>query len=131
MVALLRYVRLRLMSLIFNCPENDNLFFFRCFFAGNMAVIIHQIMIFLKRKKHGGQNVALCNRVMILNLATADLLTGIYLFFVAGNILYYSGAYCHEDKIWRTSTSCANLGLLNSIATEAAVVILVIMTTYR
>ena len=88
-------------------------------------------MIFLKQKKHGGQNVALCNRVMILNLACADLLTGIYLFILAAKSTIFSGAYCHQDKYWRTSTACADLGLLNSIATEAAVVILVIMTTYR
>lgn len=106
----------------------DKVFFF---FAGNFIVICHQIMIFFNRKKVGSQNVAMSNRVMLLNLACADFLTGVYLFLLAVKAAHFSGDYCYQDKIWRTSTTCANLGLLNSIATETAVVILILMTTYR
>ena len=73
----------------------------------------------------------MCNHVLVLNLATADFLTGCYLLILGIQSIRFSGFYCHEDKLWRTSEMCSNPGFLNAIATEASVAFLVSMTSFR
>ena len=98
------------------------------FVSGNFVVVSRQCFVLLKTKVN---SVAKTNHILILNLAAADFLTGVYLLTVAIHSVKFSGVYCQMDKEWRTGSTCAYLGFLNSVATETSVVMLVIMTSVR
>ncbi|XP_076809777.1 uncharacterized protein LOC143452620 [Clavelina lepadiformis] len=75
--------------------------------------------------------LARCNYVLLLNLGLADLLMGVYLLIIAIKSVEYSGKYCEYDKIWRSSFLCASAGSLGIIASEASVLMLVLLTSFR
>nr|XP_039249024.1 uncharacterized protein LOC120326749 isoform X1 [Styela clava] len=96
---------------------------------GNTAIIFHQIIHIYKIRKTTNQ-VALKNRVLVLNLACADLLTGIYLIALGIKDAQVE-KYCLADQEWRSSSTCSALGAIAVIGTQASVMILLIMTSYR
>uniref|UniRef100_H2YBE0 G-protein coupled receptors family 1 profile domain-containing protein n=1 Tax=Ciona savignyi TaxID=51511 RepID=H2YBE0_CIOSA len=96
---------------------------------GNIAVIVHN-----GREIHdpkGTSAIALSNRILVLNLALADLLLGVYLLAIGIINSVYANNYCLKDIEWRTSSSCAGLGTVAVISVETSVFILTIMTTFR
>lgn len=71
------------------------------------------------------------NHVLVINLALADLLMGLYLILLGSESIAMEGAYCSKDKAWRTSTACNVLGSISVLSTTTSVLILLIMTSYR
>lgn len=76
-------------------------------------------------------SVGFCNRLLILNLALADLVMGISLLILASKSVQMSGEYCIYDLLWRTSSLCNLVGTLTIISTQASINILLILTTLR
>ena len=84
--------------------------------------------------------VKMWNSVLVLNLACADLLMGIYLTWLAGVSILYEGRsrqqpaefqYWNFDRKWRTSTTCNILGILLVVSSQASVFSLVSLTSLR
>ncbi|XP_076806433.1 uncharacterized protein LOC143449962 [Clavelina lepadiformis] len=72
-----------------------------------------------------------CNDILVVNLALADLLTGVYLLLIAVKSVQFSGSYCIHEMAWRSSAQCENLGALIVTATQASVGIMVALTAFR
>lgn len=72
-----------------------------------------------------------CNKIMIVNLATADLIMGIALLIIAIQSSIMSGEYCQLDKEWRTSILCRIIGVLTVLSCETSVASLVVLTMLR
>ena len=72
-----------------------------------------------------------CNKIMILNLAFADFLMGVYLFIIAVKSLQFSGIYCREQHQWITGNQCVFAGVLAVISSQTSVLLLVLMTSFR
>lgn len=95
---------------------------------GNISVICG----ITKGMRDKNQNVvAKCNNVIICNLAFADLIMAIALMILLYKSLEHSGEWCLYDQIWRLSQLCSGVGVLVTISSEASVMTLVIMTSFR
>jgi len=99
--------------------------------AGNLILIASNLH-FVKRKFHSLSNVQRIHTTMILNLAVADFLMGVYMCFIGGLALTYAGTYSNESRLkWRTTQTCSFIGLTNFVSCQVSVTSLVIMTTFR
>ncbi|XP_078495744.1 uncharacterized protein LOC144751251 [Ciona intestinalis] len=101
------------------------------FFAlvGNFVVIVSNIL----KLKTFSKNAATVNSNgwLILNLATSDLLMGVYLLSIGIKGILFSGTYCYHDIEWRSSQSCSLLGATALLSSETSIFIMTIMTTQR
>ncbi|XP_078495727.1 uncharacterized protein LOC144751240 [Ciona intestinalis] len=101
------------------------------FFAlvGNFVVIVSNIL----KLKTFSKNAATVNSNgwLILNLATSDLLMGVYLLSIGIKGILFSGSYCYHDIEWRSSQSCSLLGATALLSSETSIFIMTIMTTQR
>uniref|UniRef100_F7ABQ9 G-protein coupled receptors family 1 profile domain-containing protein n=1 Tax=Ciona intestinalis TaxID=7719 RepID=F7ABQ9_CIOIN len=101
------------------------------FFAlvGNFVVIVSNIL----KLKTFSKNAAIVNSNgwLILNLATSDLLMGVYLLSIGIKGSLYSGIYCYHDIEWRSSPLCSLLGATALLSSETSIFIMTIMTTQR
>ena len=81
--------------------------------------------------------VKVWNSVLVLNLATADLLMGIYLTWLGVLSAFYDGAsnpesqYWMMDHHWRSSNTCSFLGVLLVISSQTSVNTLIALTSLR
>ncbi|XP_078495741.1 uncharacterized protein LOC144751249 [Ciona intestinalis] len=101
------------------------------FFAlvGNFVVIVSNI----SKLKTFSKNAATVNSNgwLILNLATSDLLMGVYLLSIGIKGSLFSGTYCYHDIEWRSSPLCSSLGAIALLSSETSIFIMTIMTTQR
>lgn len=67
----------------------------------------------------------------VFNLAVADFLMGLYMVTLASVDTYYRGVYIEYADSWRQSWLCQILGFLNTIASEASVFILCLISGDR
>ena len=103
--------------------------------SGNGIVICKTILDLYNavyRRLHCSINrVGVCNKIMILNLAISDFLMGIYLFIIAVKSVEFSGRYCEVRQDWLMSSTCSFAGILAVVSSEASVLLMVLMTSYR
>jgi len=101
--------------------------------VGNMAVFGETLynLLWAKDKMKNKRPFAKTNHVLVINLALADFLMGVYLIILASKAAQTSGRYCREDKPWRSSATCDFLGTLAVLSCVNSVLILVILTSYR
>ncbi|XP_076802927.1 uncharacterized protein LOC143446940 isoform X2 [Clavelina lepadiformis] len=97
---------------------------------GNLGVLIHNILQLL-RDRAKMSSLAVNHRILLVNLALADLLFGIYLLSLAVTNAVYSGSYCRQDIQWRASTTCNALGVIAVISIESSILLLSVMATNR
>uniref|UniRef100_H2YSK4 G-protein coupled receptors family 1 profile domain-containing protein n=1 Tax=Ciona savignyi TaxID=51511 RepID=H2YSK4_CIOSA len=76
------------------------------------------------------------NSVLVLNLATSDLIMGIYLLWLGVMSFLYEGKtsinpYWSIDREWRTGATCNVLGTLLVVSSQTSVFILVALTSLR
>ncbi|XP_002121139.4 uncharacterized protein LOC100178546 [Ciona intestinalis] len=86
----------------------------------------------------GGQRrlVKTWNSVLVLNLATADLIMGIYLLWLGVMSFLYEGKtnqspYWSIDREWRTGATCNILGTILVVSSQTSVFTLVSLTSLR
>ncbi|XP_076807593.1 uncharacterized protein LOC143450785 [Clavelina lepadiformis] len=81
--------------------------------------------------------IKIWNSLLVLNLASADLLMGIYLLWLAVMTAIYEGQnnvneqYWNYDRQWRTSDTCNILGVILLTSSQTSVYTLVALTTLR
>ena len=95
---------------------------------GNAYVVITTIR-FLKRQET--LNSIGFQRLIILNIALADFMMGIYLLTIASYSVIYSGMYGRVDYEWRSSLRCSIVGSLAVISSETSCFSMVLLTTFR
>lgn len=71
------------------------------------------------------------NHVLILNLALADFLMGVYLLGLCSMDAQLSGAYCIKSEEWLHGFTCKAMGALVSLSSQASVLTLVLLTSVR
>ncbi|XP_076814785.1 uncharacterized protein LOC143460965 isoform X1 [Clavelina lepadiformis] len=99
---------------------------------GNAIVVIHQSRILLGMRANGKTLSSLRgNHILVLNLAIADFLMGVYL--LAVGIAYESlrGSYCQEEFAWRSSSVCTWMGVTVLISSETSVLTMLLLTAFR
>ena len=95
------------------------------------AVIIHEVKFFYAARKKKLIATARTNHILILNLAVADLLMGIYLLMlgIVGTIL--DGVFCSHQYTWRSGITCQAMGTLVVISSETSVLTMVMLASFR
>ncbi|CAD5122635.1 DgyrCDS11044 [Dimorphilus gyrociliatus] len=76
--------------------------------VGNMRVIVSRIRSMRKISRGRGHSL------LIVHLAVADMLMGIYLFILAVQDALFRGHYLSMQKRWRNSSTCTVCGLLTT-----------------
>ncbi|XP_076810427.1 uncharacterized protein LOC143453146 isoform X2 [Clavelina lepadiformis] len=71
------------------------------------------------------------NNILILNLSFADFLMGLVLLIIIAHSVAFSGRYCFEDKAWRSSATCTAIGVFSVVSSEASLLTLVGITSFR
>ena len=99
--------------------------------AGNAYVIITNLIkndCFMTTPSSASVH---CNRILILNIAVADFIMGIYLITISIYSVVYSGRYKEIDLEWRTSLRCSVIGSLAVLSSEASCMLMVTLTSFR
>ena len=97
---------------------------------GNTAVLFRTSYV-LHYKRNVLSSVQHIHNILLLNLAIADLLMGLYLcIFALLKILGKTGTFPEIQAMLRFTSLCSFLGILNFISSQVSVTMLVIMTTF-
>ena len=96
---------------------------------GNSAVIFTTVKFL--RTTVGTDSLKL-QYLIILNIACADFIMGIYLLTIAAHSVYYSGSFVGVVAWeWKTSRRCSIIGSLAVISSEASCFLMVVLTSFR
>ena len=98
---------------------------------GNLYVFVHTIFVLRHPGLYKLSKVAVVNSLLVLNLCSADFLMGVYLLFLAGKNAQTSGAYCYNDRAWRSGAICGFLGTIATLSAEVSLITLAILASYR
>ena len=94
-------------------------------------VLISESAQFLGDRSLRESKVAFGNHALIINLALADLLMGIYLLSLCTVDLHYSGVYCLKSLEWLYSSTCTILGVVVVLSSEVSVLTQVLLSSIR
>ena len=113
---------------LIDVPLLSTLIWYMALFAvfGNLSGLIYRSSVFKFNSKSCTSFV-----MFSINLGTADLLMGIYLFIIAGANLTFSGRYGLVDESWRHSHVCTIAGVLATLSSEASVLFVFLITVDR
>ena len=93
------------------------------------SVLVREIRFFVTTK---AKSATLTNsHMLIINLASADMLMGVYLVLLEAASLKFHNSYCSNDHIWRASGMCSAMGILVVLSTETSVVTMALLTALR
>ena len=96
--------------------------------AGNAYVITRTTQLIHETQMHEMIRV---NHIIILNLAIADFVMGIYLLIISAKSVQFSGRYGSFDLAWRSSDLCTTAGSLAIISSETSVFIMTTLSSFR
>ena len=71
------------------------------------------------------------NKVFISLINLGDLMMGVYLIAIAMVDVYQGQQYCKNMFKWLTSTSCATLGVLNTMASQLSLFSMTALSVFR
>ncbi|XP_038051157.1 G-protein coupled receptor GRL101-like [Patiria miniata] len=89
------------------------------------------VMVWRYREKTGNRAGLIINSFLVVNLAGADALMGLYMLIVAGADAHYGARYFEVSGEWRTSAACKAAGFISIMANEASVFLLVLISVAR
>jgi len=69
--------------------------------------------------------------MLILNLAAADLLMGIYLIILGIAGVVFDGTFCAYELIWRSGITCQVMGAMVVLSSETSVITMVLLASVR
>lgn len=95
---------------------------------GSIALVGNAFVLMWRMKTKSDNKV---HSLLLLNLAIADFLMGIYLIIIAGVDVFYRGRYFIYNASWKRGPLCQFSGFISTISSEASVFILTIMTVDR
>ncbi|XP_071496213.1 G-protein coupled receptor GRL101-like [Diadema antillarum] len=93
---------------------------------GNAFVLVMRL-----REKGGRSEKALIQAIMIMNLAAADFLTGVYMIFLASADAAYGSNYFVHAHIWRKGPLCKVVGVIAVLSSEASVLMITLISLDR
>ena len=97
--------------------------------AGNSYVIVSTTLL-LRNNKNMHEMIRV-NHTLILSLAIADFMMGIYLVAISIKSLESSGFYGKIEYDWRSSRLCDAAGSLAIVSSETSVFIMTTLSTFR
>ena len=106
-----------------------NLTLYVCIWILGSIALVGNAFVLMWRLKTKSDNKV--HSLLLLNLAIADFLMGIYLIIIAGVDVFYRGRYFIYNDSWKHSPLCQFSGFVSTISSEASVFILTIMTVDR
>ena len=71
------------------------------------------------------------NHMLILNLALADFLMGVYLIMLGIAGAVFNGTFCAQELAWRSSIACQVMGVLVVVSSETSVLTMVLLASVR
>jgi len=71
------------------------------------------------------------NHMLILNLAVADLLMGVYLIMLGIAGVVFNETFCRHEFTWRSGSTCQLMGSLVVISSETSVLTMVLLASIR
>ncbi|XP_038051156.1 G-protein coupled receptor GRL101-like [Patiria miniata] len=89
------------------------------------------VMVWRYREKTGNRAGLIINSFLVVNLAGADALMGLYMLIIAGADVHYGARYFEVSDEWRTSAACKAAGFISIMANEASVFLLVFISVAR
>lgn len=107
---------------------NNNILRIFLWVLGVMAFAGNGFVLAWRTVHHEGQKVP---NFLLCNLSVADFLMGLYMLSVAFVDAYFRGNYIENAKWWKTSWLCSFLGCLSTVASEASVLTLSVITFDR
>ncbi|XP_072166950.1 uncharacterized protein [Diadema setosum] len=96
-------------------------------FVGNAFVIIFRC----RQYRSLNTRLARVDAIIILSLAAADILNGIFLLFIAGADLRFRGQYYQFVDSWLGSTLCSIVGFIATLSSEISVLMLTLISIDR
>jgi len=105
--------------------------------SGNLIVIrdlIRDLRIIPSTSKSSlslSKKVFKYNSLLVLNLALADLIMGIYLLILGVNVALHSGNYCSKKIEWLSGDMCKYMGIMVVVSSETSVFTMVLLTSIR
>ena len=113
----------------------SNLVFCVAFWLNGFLIIVATVLVIarkIKLFKAGNLSASLrCQHTIIVNIALADFVMGVYLLTIAAYSSIYSGYYGQVDVAWRSSLSCSTVGSLAVLSSEASCFLMVVLTAFR
>ncbi|XP_072041449.1 G-protein coupled receptor GRL101-like [Amphiura filiformis] len=97
-------------------------------FLGNCFVILWRILPVRRDSKDRRNSV---QDILVLNLAIADGLMGVYMLIIASVDMYYRNVYIVYAEEWMSSVLCQLAGSLSVISSEASVCFLTMLSLDR
>ena len=91
--------------------------------SGNLFVVL------VWRKK--GTHTHIVNSILLKNLATSDLLMGIYMLIIASADIYFGDNFPMQSETWRSGVTCRIAGAISIISSEASVFFITLMSIDR
>ncbi|XP_076812331.1 uncharacterized protein LOC143459189 isoform X2 [Clavelina lepadiformis] len=98
---------------------------------GNAVVVFGESKQLVKTNKKKGLTSLSVNHMLVLNLAVADFLMGIYLIMLGIAGAVYDQRFCANELIWRSSSVCTTMGILVVLSSETSVSTMVLLTAFR
>ena len=95
---------------------------------GNLYVIVTSFAVLNQKKTIQGVGF---QQIIVLNIAIADLMMGIYLITIAAYSELFSGYYGAVDQEWRSSLKCSIIGSLVVISSQTSCFLMVVLTAFR
>ena len=71
------------------------------------------------------------NHMLILNLALADFLMGVYLIMLGIAGVVFDGIFCRHELDWRSGATCQAMGVLVVLSSETSVLTMVLLASIR
>jgi len=102
--------------------------------VGNATVIVGKSMELFKSYRKPcdhGYKAGVCIKIMILNLAVADFLMGIYLLIIAVKSVEFSNNYCVVQTNWLLSDQCIFAGVIAVISSQTSVLLMTLITSHK
>ena len=93
-------------------------------FGGNLFVLAWR---WLKRDSHSNK----VNTILLSNLATSDLLMGVYMLIIASADSYFGDYFPMQSESWRSGITCRIAGALSIAASEASVFFVMLISIDR
>ena len=85
----------------------------------------------LKKDRRNKPKRDMKQQLLIVNLAIADLLMGVYMLIIAGVDQYYNQYFPLHAEKWRKSSLCKVAGVLSVLSSEASLFFLTVISIER
>jgi len=94
------------------------------------VVFVESGVLYNSHEKHLSRAIK-TNHMLILNLALADFLMGVYLIMLGIAAAVLDGNFCAQELSWRSGPTCQVMGALVVISSETSVLTMLLLASIR